>query len=176
MITTKKIRKSREFRKLKKIGGHTVYHLEGNAYKHSLLVWKASKRLFKGDRFMQKVALLHDIGKIYASVCSGPGNWTYPYHSVRGGEVLGKFIPESDPRFITAKWYIQNHIKPLFWGSPEDAEKLKENMPAGCSIENLARLAYCDVLSSYGTEEAREKNKTLIPLLMEVGNISAKEA
>jgi len=170
-VKTKSILKSKKFNELKKIGGHKVYHLEGNAFKHSILVWKASKRLFRGDSFMQRVALLHDIGKICSSRRNGKDDWVYPNHSVMGGEILGKFIKETNPRFEEAKWYISNHIKPLFWKSILDAEKLQESAPANCQVQKLALLALCDLCGSYSTKEASEKNKPLIDLLIEVSKI-----
>lgn len=170
-----KILRNPEFQKLSEIGGHKVYHLEGNAYEHSLLVYEASKKRFPADPLMQKVALLHDIGKLYTGICHGPDDWEYPNHSVEGSkaEVLGKFIPKTDPDFQKIQWYIRYHIKPLFWNSPADAKKLVNlGMPDGCSVKNLAGLVLCDLEGSYCVQDPKiqEDQKRKTELLNKIFN------
>ena len=85
------IMQSNEFQKLKQIGGHKQFHLEGDAFYHTMLVVKAAERKFGKGHFMVLVALLHDIGKIYTSVCNGENDWSYPHHSDGGAKRLGNF-------------------------------------------------------------------------------------
>ena len=151
---------------LKCIGGHVKYHREGNAYQHSILVWRAARKIFKGNKTMQIVALLHDIGKIETSVRNGKGDWSYPNHAKVGGEILDKFIPRDHPHFEEIRWYIQNHIKPLFWKSVDDAQKVAKDMPEGCTIQNLAKLALCDLQGSHAVKEV--DNSKLIHLLKKI--------
>ena len=143
---------SAEFQKLSKIGGHKVYHLEGDALKHSLMVVEEAKKMFPNDYKMWLVALLHDIGKIYTSVCNGPDDWSYPNHAKAGAEHLAEFIPENHPDYKAIEWYIANHIKPLFWRGKKDKTLRREifllNCPEGCSIVKLAKLAICDIQGS----------------------------
>ena len=142
-----------EFQKLREVGGHKVYHLEGDAYTHTMLVMLHAIKLFGIDSPMVLVALLHDIGKIYTSVCHGPGDWSYPNHAKIGAENLDKFLPVSHPEFFKVQWYIANHIKPLFWIG-KDLEEVIPSMqvPEGCSIVALAELAICDILGSLSIE------------------------
>lgn len=141
---------SSEFQKLKKIGGHKVYHLEGNAYEHTMMVADYAAHLFGVNSFMHLVALLHDIGKIYSSICHGQDDWTYPNHAKVGAENLAKFVPQSHPDFSKISWYIANHIKPLFWRGKDLCTEISNlNVPEGCSIIDLAQLAICDIEGSH---------------------------
>lgn len=148
---------SPEFQKLKEIGGHKVYHLEGSAYEHTMMVADYSAHLFGVNSFMHLVALLHDIGKIYSSVCHGPDDWSYPNHAKAGAENLAKFIPQSHPDFSKIRWYIANHIKPLFWRGKDLHTAIETlNVPDGCSVIDLAQLAICDIEGSYSIEPQTE--------------------
>lgn len=142
-----------EFQKLKRIGGHKVYHLEGDAYTHTLMVIEEAKKMFPDDPLMWKVAALHDIGKIYTSIQNGPDDWCYPDHAACGAfkGILCKFIPLDDKDFEVIQWYIRNHIKPLFWKG--DDWKRMGVIPKGCCIRNLARLAVCDIRGSKSVED-----------------------
>lgn len=170
-ISSKGILKNKKFKMLRRIGGHKIYHQEGNALRHTILVWRASKKIFRNDPMMQLVALLHDIGKIITSQRSGKGNWTYPNHSMAGGIILSEFIPESYENYHLIKWYIENHIKPLFWKSEEDALHLR--VPEGASLKNLARLALCDLCGSHAIAEV--DNTELIKLLRRIGEVNSHQ-
>lgn len=151
--TIKSILQSPEFQKLKEIGGHKTYHLEGNALEHTMMVADYAAHLFGEYSLMHLVALLHDIGKIYSSVCHGPDDWTYPNHAAAGAQNLFKFIPKSHPDFRVIQWYIANHIKPLFWRGKDLHTAIQTlNVPEGCSIIALAQLAICDIEGSYSKE------------------------
>lgn len=142
-----------EFQKLREIGGHKVYHLEGDAYTHTMMVMLHAIKRFGICSPMVLIALLHDVGKIYTSVENGPGDWSYPYHATAGAANLGKFIPTTHPQFSAIQWYIANHIKPLFWRGKDLREEIaKMQVPAECSIIDLAELAICDILGSVSVE------------------------
>ena len=146
-----------EFQKLREVGGHKVYHLEGDAQTHTMLVMLEAIKLFGIDSLMVLVALLHDVGKIYSSVCNGPGDWSYPNHARAGAENLDKFLPPSHPQFLVVQWYIANHIKPLFWRGKDLRSAIQAmNVPTGASIVDLAKLAICDVLGSKSVEPQNE--------------------
>lgn len=162
MTTLCDIFSNTEFQKLASIGGHKVYHLEGNALEHTTLVVDAAYDYFNGDPFMVKVAALHDIGKIYTSIKHGENDWEYPDHALCGSMrgILCKFIPETDPDFKDIQWYIKNHIKPLFWRGKDmavEATKVLRDAPsARCTIKGLAGLAMCDIRGSLSLEPQTE--------------------
>ena len=142
-----------EFLKLRRIGGHKVYHLEGNALIHTEMVYYRACEMFSDDSLMCKVALLHDIGKIYTSVYHGPDDWSYPNHALAGAAQLHQFVSPGDPDFETIGWYIKNHIKPMFWrGDYLTKEIASLNCPATCSVINLLKLVVCDVVGSVSVE------------------------
>ena len=122
-----------------------------------MLVMLQAIKLFGIDSPIVLAALLHDIGKIYSSVCNGPGDWKYPNHAKIGAENLDKFLPTSHPEFFKVQWYIANHIKPLFWRGKDLGEAISSiNVPEGCSIVALAELAICDILGSKSVEPQDE--------------------
>lgn len=157
-----------EFFRLEEIGGHKKYHLEGNALEHTMLVYYAACDMFPFNWEMQRAALLHDIGKIYTSIKKGEDDWEYPDHSTCGSfrGVLGKFISLDDPHFVDYQWLIRNHIKPLFWRktgtnldtNPWEKDKLD---PKLANIDNLRKLAICDLKGSLSVEGNEELIKYL---------------
>ena len=72
---------NKEFEKLEMVGGHTVYHLEGNALIHTLLVTEYAVWRWGKYTLMHLVALLHDVGKIKHHVKNGENDYSYPHHS-----------------------------------------------------------------------------------------------
>jgi hypothetical protein len=153
------IMNSEEFQKLKKIGGHKVYHLEGDAFHHTMLVMEEAEKKFGKGHFMVLVALLHDIGKIYTSVCNGENDWSYPHHSDGGAARLSNFIPESMPEYYAIQWYIYNHIKPLFWMGKDmnvETKNILSRVPQKgrelCKMTWLRDLALCDIAGSHSVE------------------------
>lgn len=153
-----------EWKKLANIGGHKLYHLEGNALEHSLLVYYAACNIFPCNWDMQRVALLHDIGKIYTSIKHGEDDWEYPDHSTCGSfkGILCKFIDIKDPHFIDYQWLIRNHIKPLYWQkngvnvdtNPWEKNKLDNKL---ANLDNLRKLAICDLMGSHPKDESAQK-------------------
>lgn len=157
---------------LKKIGGHKVYHLEGDAYKHTLLVMNSAKKRNCPQWFI-KVCALHDLGKLYTSIRHGENDWTYPNHSVSGAEHLNEFVSENDTFFPVYKWFIENHIKPLFWKTIQDSNNITP-IPQGfeqyCTIKNLLILAVCDVEGSISAFENPKKDE-LLALIREIESL-----
>lgn len=155
---------------LSTIGGHKVYHLEGDALIHTCMVVYEMKKL-NPSPFMIKLAYLHDIGKIYTSIYQGDDGWIYPDHSTCGGlrGILCKFISESDPDFKKLQWYITNHIKPLFWkGKFNSFQEINDGqlkyIPEGCSLEVLRDLALCDIRGSISAVDQNELETYLMNL------------
>ena len=153
-----------EYMKLEGIGGHKLYHLEGNALEHSLLVYEAALKIFPNNWNMQRVALLHDIGKIYTSIKKSEDDWEYPDHSVCGAfkGILCKFISIQDPHFIDYQWLIRNHIRPLYWQkngvnvdtNPWEKNKLDFKL---ANLDNLRKLAICDLIGSHPKDAVAQK-------------------
>jgi hypothetical protein len=170
------IKNSDEFKKLALIGKHKIYHQEENALVHTYMVCKEASVMFYGDYEMQLVALLHDIGKIYTSVQHGPDDWTYPNHAKAGAEHLDLFIPHI-PEYEHIKWYIANHIRPLYWRTKEDLkEEFKYmNCPKGCSVIKLAQLALCDINGSISLDPQTELKEYLEKFINE-GTYAFKRA
>lgn len=140
-----------EFQKLQFIGGGQEYHQEGSAFVHSLLVFRNSYEFF--GNAMNYIALLHDIGKIYTGRQKSNGDWEYPNHARIGAEHLEEFLPDElkCSSFIEpAKFYISNHIKPLFWEQKGYPERSIKNI-------NLAKLAICDLKGSISRESQEDK-------------------
>lgn len=157
------IMNSDEFQKLKNIGGHKIYHLEGDAFHHTMLVVESAEKRFGKGHFMVLVALLHDIGKIYTSIRNGENDWSYPHHSDGGAMRLANFIPESTPEFYAIQWYIYNHIKPLFWRGKDmktETKNILSRMPSKgkhlCKMTWLRDLALCDISGSHSVEPQTE--------------------
>jgi hypothetical protein len=162
-----------EFQKLDEIGGHKVYHLEGSALVHTMMVIREAKEMFPSEPLMWRVAALHDIGKIYTSICNGPDDWSYPDHALCGSfkGVLVKFISLQDENFRDIQWYIKNHIKPLFWmkrgvtyGHGELLAMTNDMPSENCSIHNLVGLSVCDIRGSISNEDQSELIKYLLKL------------
>ena len=148
--------------RLTEIGGGQEYHQEGNALTHTFLVTEAAMKLFGDDKLMVLSAFLHDIGKIETGYEKPNGDWAYPGHSQKGAEVLHYVYDESNEDFKQIQWYVRHHIKPLFWKSSEERAELAKTAPEGCSIRNLAGLAYCDLCGSYSREPQIELKTSLL--------------
>lgn len=148
-----------EFQKLQYVGGGQEYHQEGSAFVHSLLVFQNSFEFWNSPETsnMNYIALLHDVGKIYTGREKANGDWEYPNHARIGSEALQQFLPDIllKPEFILpAKWFIANHIKPLFWGYNGFPQKTENNI-------ELAKLAICDLKGSFSREPQDDKIQEL---------------
>lgn len=169
-------KKNPEFMKLQDIGGHRVYHLEGNALVHTEMVYAEAEKMFGNDDLMLKAAALHDIGKIYTSIRHGEGNWEYPDHSTCGAlrGILCKFISEEDPDFTSVQWYIRHHIRPLHWKGNKcltrELNNLEKLAPTECSVSNLIKLALCDIKGSISIKKDDCTSEFLLGLLSDIRN------
>ena len=144
---------------LQKIGGQKQYHREGDALRHTYLVVLNAMAFFGSDQLMIKIALLHDVGKIHTGVQKPDGDWGYPNHSGVGAEKLGEFYSPTNSDFATVKWYVKNHIKPMFWHwddgnllREEIAKVMKTAPNEDCTISNLCGLVLCDITGSHGAD------------------------
>lgn len=170
-----KLGQPEEFEELVFVGKHKVYHLETDALTHSCVVWTIAKQVFTApeEQFMHRIAMLHDIGKIYTSIRHSDGYWEYPDHSTCGSfkGILAKFIPLDDPEFRTTQWYIANHIKPLFWKWDPNFNSYfvdtTDAITTKCSPKLLARLAYCDIVGSIPVPEKYEEQEELAQRLLD---------
>ena len=113
---------------------------------------------------MNVIALLHDIGKIYTGKPKDDGDWEYPYHASCGALHLMEFLPDNladcTEFQIRAKFYIENHIKPLFWDKKGFPEKTNQTI-------NLAKLAICDLKGSFSKLPQTEKLQGLYDYIKE---------
>ena len=157
-----------EFKKLELVGGHTTYHLEGDALTHTLLVAEFAKQRWGKYSLMHCVALLHDIGKITHHVKHGEGDFTYPHHSDGGAEELGNFISEDLPEFEEIKWYVYNHIKPMFWAYNLTRDQAKAELHGNFDdqmFNNLIGLVICDLKGSMCIPEVQQDQDKKIKFL-----------
>ena len=150
---------------LKRVGGQTRYHQEGNALIHTIMVMIQAAIMWGADNLMVLVALMHDVGKITAHVRKPNGDFSYPNHAKVGAEMLGSFIDEALPEFPLIKWYVANHIRPLHWGGcgydrNEAMEQVANHSDITVSDEmfdNLVKLAICDVLGSIPEDKGDQR-------------------
>ena len=146
------------------IGGHKVYHLEGNAWEHTILVMEAMQKRGLGY-FGILIGLVHDIGKGRHFVVDDEGWFTYPGHAPGGAEMLKEFIPESDCRYSLLEWLVRNHIKTLFLKGLKDLKKLETTVPAPwdpvVAIRLLLNLGLADLDGSFTVESERASNEAL---------------
>lgn len=164
------------FQKLNLVGGHKIYHQEGSAYDHTLMVLGAMM-ILTDDPFMHRLAFLHDIGKV-ENISDNEGksfeDWSYPHHSDRGALVsLPQIINKDNPDYGKYEWYIHHHIQTLFWKTPEGFERWCKDHPCpqGCSYQNLALLGVADLDGSVINpdpkyDQIREDNKKMREFLL----------
>lgn len=150
------------FNSLQNIGGHKLYHLEGDQLTHTKMVWEYAKTN-NYPQWMLNICILHDIGKIFTSVCNGPDDWSYPHHSDGGAKNLHLFISKNSEWFKIYKWFIENHIKPLFWKSPEEHNNLTpipKGMEKYCNKYHLLQIVKADLEGSISVDgNTKTKNK-----------------
>lgn len=135
----------------KGIAKNPSYHDEGNALIHTMMVYLVYLHIHPTTdenelRIMAKVCLLHDVGKITTWCINPLGQVGYPNHAKEGADKLATYLDESDEDFDTIKWYLENHIKPLFWKS-----KGINTTPAvnkNCRLDWLVYLALSDIQGS----------------------------
>lgn len=161
-----------KFLNLALIGGEKVYHHEGDALMHTMMVTGAARQIFGMFDEMVIIALLHDIGKIYTSIQREDGWWNYPNHSISGAEHLKEFLSEDHPLYKKAEWYIKNHIKPMFFNQGSNFRTFMTNdmkdAPEGVSLENLCKLVLCDWTGSVSPTEQDPQLEMFIKRLAKV--------
>ena len=157
---------------LDEIGGHKVYHLEGSALDHTILVWLAVQKLQKGENgrtcpalvkaglLAQKLAVLHDIAKL-EGICHGENDWEYPNHSVIGSrsDYLSQFCP-SESKNNLMMWLIRNHMRALFWKNSQELAswwKLEEGKLSTAkellNPQMLAEFSMADLQGSFPVDQ-----------------------
>lgn len=158
---------------LDRIGGHKIYHLEGSALDHTILVWLAVQKLQKGEGgkacpmlekaglLAQKLAVLHDIAKL-EGVCHGEDDWEYPNHSVIGSmpEYLSQFCP-SESKNRSMMWLIRNHMRALFWKNSQElaswwkveGSKLPDSAKEILNPQMLAEFSMADIQGSFPVDQ-----------------------
>lgn len=148
---------SMSIKPLMNIGGHKEFHLEGNAYIHTLLVYATLHPLH-----LAPLGLLHDVGKMYTSVRHNKHDWTYPYHSTEGGKRVHEFLSQETVNYFHNKyslslllqdyeWIIDNHIRPMFAKSLDEILSLPNSTPERVKI--LLILVLADLKGSKGKVE-----------------------
>ena len=159
---------NKEFQKLELVGGHTTYHLEGDALAHTLLVAEFAKQRWGKFSKMHLVALLHDVGKITHHVKNGENDFSYPHHADGGANELGNFIPEDIPEFNEVRWYVYNHIRPMFWDESITREEAKAKLRGRFNdqmFDNLIGLVICDLKGSMCIPEVQQNQDKKIKFL-----------
>ena len=156
------------------VKGHKIYHLEGDAWEHTLLVMGCAQSP------LEKLCyLLHDIGKAECHVEDKEGWCTYPNHARGGAEILHEFIErEEDPTlFDTLHWVIGNHIKTLFlYGNRSEPDKLRKDItkllksiPEGVdkslAMSLLLRLGVADIRGSVCSPDVLEEQTRTVGFL-----------
>lgn len=149
------------------IGGHKVYHLEGNAWEHTKLVMDAMDP--EGSMPLNRlVGLLHDIGKARFYKVDSEGWFTYPNHSQGGADMLSEFIPKDHELYSLLYWVIANHIKTLFFLKQDNIDEVLNSAPSEEAAELLLSLGIADILGSHINPECEreiKENKKILNFL-----------
>lgn len=143
------------------IGGHKIFHREGNSWAHTQRVmFELSKISSWGPEAGKLIGLIHDIGKSRGYSVDKDGWFTYPNHSRLGGEMLSEYISPDKKYFPILKWLVSNHIKTLFIKNNEEKElkNLWDSIPEGFdknkAMTALLELGIADIR---GSKPLREK-------------------
>lgn len=142
-------------KELTPIGGHKVFHREGNSWAHTQRVMhELSKISSWGPQAGKLIGLIHDIGKSRGFAVDKDGWFTYPNHSRLGGEMLEDYISPTKEYFPILKWLVSNHIKTLFIHNNErkELENLWNSIPEGFdkneAMTALLELGIADIRGS----------------------------
>lgn len=137
------------------IGGHRIFHREGNSWEHTQRVMYELSRISSwGPEAGKLIGLTHDIGKSRGYAVDKDGWFTYPNHSRLGGEMLSEYISPNKEYYPILKWIVENHIKTLFIKSNEEKElkKLWDSIPEGFdknqAMTALLELGIADIRGS----------------------------
>ncbi len=148
--------------KLKETEQSPIYHPEGNAWNHTMLVVDEAAKLrnkSRDERVFMWAALLHDIGKAETTK-NKKGKITAYNHETVGADLCVKFLQEftTDDTFIQkvkglVRWHMQilHVVKDMPFA---DIKSMKEET----DIREVALLGFCDRMGRTNVDTIKEKN------------------
>ena len=152
--------------KLKETEQSPIYHPEGNAWNHTMLVVDEAAKLrnkSRDERVFMWAALLHDIGKAETTK-NKKGKITAYNHETVGADLCVKFLQEftTDDKFIQkvkglVRWHMQilHVVKDMPFA---DIKSMKEET----DIREVALLGFCDRMGRTNVDTIKEKNNIIL--------------
>ncbi|HOG62538.1 MAG TPA: HDIG domain-containing protein [Sedimentibacter sp.] len=152
--------------KLKETEQSPIYHPEGNAWNHTMLVVDEAAKLrnkSRDERVFMWAALLHDIGKAETTK-NKKGKITAYNHETVGADLCVKFLQEftTDDTFIQkvkglVRWHMQilHVVKDMPFA---DIKSMKEET----DIREVALLGFCDRMGRTNVDTIKEKNNIIL--------------
>jgi len=152
--------------KLKETEQSPIYHPEGNAWNHTMLVVDEAAKLrnkSRDERVFMWAALLHDIGKAETTK-NKKGKITAYNHETVGADLCVKFLQEftTDDTFIQkvkglVRWHMQilHVVKDMPFA---DIKSMKEEK----DIREVALLGFCDRMGRTNVDTIKEKNNIIM--------------
>lgn len=152
--------------KLKETEQSPIYHPEGNAWNHTMLVVDEAAKLrnkSRDERVFMWAALLHDIGKAETTK-NKKGKITAYNHETVGADLCVKFLQEftTDDKFIQkvkglVRWHMQilHVVKDMPFA---DIKSMKEET----DIREVALLGFCDRMGRTNVDTIKEKNNIIM--------------
>lgn len=152
--------------KLKETEQSPIYHPEGNAWNHTMLVVDEAAKLrnkSRDERVFMWAALLHDIGKAETTK-NKKGKITAYNHETVGADLCVKFLQEftTDDTFIQkvkglVRWHMQilHVVKEMPFA---DIKSMKEET----DIREVALLGFCDRMGRTNVDTIKEKNNIIL--------------
>ncbi|HPY57240.1 MAG TPA: HDIG domain-containing protein [Sedimentibacter sp.] len=143
-----------------------IYHPEGNAWNHTMLVVDEAAKLrnkSRDERVFMWAALLHDIGKAETTK-NKKGKITAYNHETVGADLCVKFLQEftTDDTFIQkvkglVRWHMQilHVVKDMPFA---DIKSMKEET----DIREVALLGFCDRMGRTNVDTIKEKNNIIM--------------
>jgi len=143
-----------------------IYHPEGNAWNHTMLVVDEAAKLrnkSRDERVFMWAALLHDIGKAETTK-NKKGKITAYNHETVGADLCVKFLQEftTDDTFIQkvkglVRWHMQilHVVKDMPFA---DIKSMKEET----DIREVALLGFCDRMGRTNVDTIKEKNNIIL--------------
>ncbi|NLA14247.1 MAG: HDIG domain-containing protein [Tissierellia bacterium] len=143
-----------------------IYHPEGNAWNHTMLVVDEAAKLrnkSRDERVFMWAALLHDIGKAETTK-NKKGKITAYNHETVGADLCVKFLQEftTDDTFIQkvkglVRWHMQilHVVKDMPFA---DIKSMKEET----DIREVALLGFCDRMGRTNVDKIKEKNNIIL--------------
>ena len=152
--------------KLKETEQSPIYHPEGNAWNHTMLVVDEAAKLrnkSRDERVFMWAALLHDIGKAETTK-NKKGKITAYNHETVGADLCVKFLQEftTDDTFIQkvkglVRWHMQilHVVKDMPFA---DIKSMKEET----DIREVALLGFCDRMGRTNVDTIKKKNNIIL--------------